>query len=87
MAHLIQPSGVITRVSPQKGQRFTLAELQGFVSGYIERVHLNTQSGSLDLLVNEEFLSLDLPFNPNASILVGIKIHGTALLLARKEWN
>ena len=59
---LIQPSGAVTVVRP-KGTDFTLAELQGFVGGYIE--HLSVGRGHLYL--DEEGKCKGLPLNRMAT--------------------
>jgi phosphohistidine phosphatase SixA len=40
VAQLVKPDGTVTQVSPSNGKKFTLAELQAYVDGYIELVRL-----------------------------------------------
>lgn len=51
MAKLYKTTGEIMDVKPQKGKHFTLKELQGFVSGYIEYVQIKD---GREMYVNEE---------------------------------
>ncbi len=59
--------------------RPTLEEAQGAVGGYVELVEL--EGGGRQLIVNEEGLLLNLPVNPEATLLAGVLIVGPALLL------
>lgn len=52
---------VIEDITPDNGQDFTLEELQGHVGGLIEIVEI--PNGHI-LVVNEEFIINELPFNP-----------------------
>jgi len=63
-----------------------LAELQGLVGGYVERVRLTP---TLDMLVNEEGRLLRLPANALATRMVGAAILGDVVLLGNdggEEW-
>lgn len=63
MAHegmLYKPDGTKTRVTPKDGKKFSLAELQEYVEGYIERV---PTTGRKTVWVNEEGIIHGLPFN------------------------
>lgn len=67
MATIIYPSGEEKQIKPQKGT-FTLKELQEFVEGFIEQIHL---PGQRTMFVNEEGKLLNLPFNEKASQIYG----------------
>ena len=51
MARLIKSTGTARSVHPKNGKTFSLKELQQYVGGYIELVHLN--DGRI-MVVNEE---------------------------------
>lgn len=55
-------------VEPANGTDFSLAELQGFVGGLIDIVEL---PDGLIMVVNDEYLFNETPFNPAASAMVG----------------
>jgi len=59
----------------------TFKEAQTFVGGYVETVSI---PGVGVLLVNEDGLSLRLPFNLTATALAGRPIVGPAVLLETK---
>jgi len=82
-ARLIRPDGSMADISP-KGDKFTLAELQALVGGYIEHVPLKP---ALDMIVNEDGRRLGLPFNSNASTLANTEIVGNAILIHRVLWE
>lgn len=65
---------------------FELKELQEFVDGWIELVHLD---GDKVIVVNEEGFIRGLQMNPKVSEAVGIKfpIYGNALVVKRKYIN
>lgn len=67
MALHLKPSGETAHVSPKNGKTFSLEELQGFVSGYIEMVAV---SSDRVLIINEEGRLKNLPYNDAASRLV-----------------
>lgn len=67
MATLIKAStGAAETVAPANGKAFTLAELQGFVGGFIELLRL--ADGRL-MWINEDGKRLELPSNPVADHL------------------
>lgn len=84
MAQLIKTNGTVQEVTPANGKAFTLEELQGFVGGYIEPVRLGPGK---TMLVNEEGLIQELPYNSKASQLAGQVIVGNAVVVDGKEWN
>ena len=47
----IKQDGTVTKVNPSNGDYFSLDELQAFVGGYIEVIHV---VGDLLMIVNEE---------------------------------
>ena len=89
MARLIKTDGTSTFVKPNKGERFTLEELQALVGGLIEIVPHIPQAPRrpYDMLCNEEGLIHGLPFNHKASLLAFQHLHGDVLCLHRDEWT
>lgn len=89
MATLIKPDGSATTVTPASGGAFTLEELQGFVGGYIEFVHV----GDRILVVDEDGKAKGKPFNRAATerchgyIFSDDGIVGDALLCESTEVN
>lgn len=79
---IITPDGTMTETAPKDGVLYHLEELQAVVGGLIELVRLpGAKPGDLDMLVvNEEGLLLELPFNPIASLLARRRLVGTVLL-------
>ena len=82
MALLLLTNGPTSRVQPRNGTDFTLQELQEFVGGYVDIVRLPQDQV---LVVNDEGLRLDLPFNFQASIAANNHIVGDALLCKASE--
>ena len=70
MALLIKAIGEknarVASVFPKNGKKFSLAELQSFVGGYVERLRLD--SGQ-HMWLNEDGKSMGLPLNVIANIL------------------
>ena len=62
---LISPSGAAVGVAPSNGTDYSLAELQGYVEGYIEIV---TLTANTIMVVNEEGKGV-LPKNVMATII------------------
>ena len=78
----LKTSGEIVPVTPISNSTFTLDELQGFVKGYIELIHLG--EGAI-LVVDEEALIKTAPIkNKNASIKAGFPVFGDVLLTLNK---
>lgn len=67
--------GTIIRLDEIKND---LRALQHAVDGYIETVRL--QGGGV-MIVNEEGLLREMPYNALASLVAGTGIHGTALIV------
>lgn len=65
-AILIKTTGDETEIEPECGQYFGLRELQNYVGGYIEVVHL--EDGRL-MILNEEGNLLGLPQNKIATVM------------------
>lgn len=87
MAHLIRPDGTVTVVAPKAAQ-FTLEELYGLIEATtIAIVAPKVQSGFL--VIDEEGLLKQRPYNPAASAIYGREpldmIVGPALLCYRHE--
>lgn len=84
MARLITVEGTAKDVTPNNGEKFTLAEMQAFVGGLIAPVYL---PDGRTILVNDEGLLMGMEINIRASMLAGYPLVGPALLLNEKEWN
>ena len=67
MARLIRPDGTEERVTPRKGNRWTLDELQHHIGGYIEQM---PGVPGLRILFDEEGQLKGLPFNEVATDIV-----------------
>lgn len=61
---LIKPDGEKQEVNPKNGTDFSLEELQGFVGGYVQILHMGR--GEL-MVVNEEGKIKNLPLNKDAT--------------------
>lgn len=64
MATLIHSDGCTETVKPKNGRYFSLAELQGYVDGYIELTRVNDGRA---MIVNEEGKLHGLPYNATAT--------------------
>ena len=82
MATLLYADGHKETVNPKNGKTFELEELQGFVHGYIEIVHVGSDQL---LVVDDEGLFNPLLPNLNASAIAGTMIVGDALLCESNE--
>lgn len=60
---LAKADGALLHAAPKDGKEYTLAELQGYVGGYIEIVDL----GNRYLIVNEDGKLMRLPYNTMAT--------------------
>jgi hypothetical protein len=67
MARLIRTDGTEAHVTPKRGNRWTLLELQQHVGGYIEEM---PGVGGLRILFDEEGQLKNLPFNAVATAIV-----------------
>lgn len=88
MATLVKANGTEVHVTPADGAAFSLEELQGYVGGYIEIVP--SRISGCELVVNEEGLLNELPFNSKASQLLrpdvfGGRVVGDAVFCTRAE--
>jgi hypothetical protein len=61
------PDGRETEVKPAKGKKFSLAELQAAVGGYIERILLVPGNGHATMYGDEDGKCKGLPVNQKAS--------------------
>ena len=85
MARLLHPDGTNETVTPKEGNRFSLDELQGLVGGYIQLVP-GEHAETYDVVVNEEGLLKELPFNQAGSFLApGHHLVGNVLILEGEE--
>lgn len=80
---LVPAVGLPTAVYP-KGDKWTLEELQAHVGGYIEPIYRTKCAPGNLMLVDEDGLSKELPFNPRASLKAGRDIVGTALIVPKE---
>lgn len=84
-AFLVGSDGIVDIVFPSNGaQDFSLEDLHGFIGGWLERVCL--PRGHV-LLVNEDGIRLELPYNLLASHLASQPIVGPALLFVPEQWR
>ena len=73
MANLLKADGTVTTVEPKNGKNFGLAELQGFVGGYIEILVPRGGRRGMVLVINEEGkLEAEPTVNAKASGLYGV---------------
>lgn len=77
MAKIIKSDGTERDVEPRNGGDFSLSEMQRIVGGFIECVTLD--NGQL-MVVNEEGVILEMPYNKKASELFGQPIVGNVLV-------
>jgi len=82
MAMFIKSNGETKNVSPKNGNDYQLDELQNYVGGLIEIIHLGD---NYIMVVNEEGLLNNLPLNINASVLSGMNIVGNVILCNENE--
>lgn len=91
MATLLKANGSSKEVQPINGKSFSLAELQGFVGGYIEIAQVYSLPSNIRgtiLVVNEEGKLKHLTLNIEATRLHGVPndpIVGDALLCSNHE--
>lgn len=84
MVKLLQTDGIVQEVQPKNGETFSLKELQEFVGGYIELV---TLPDDLVLVVNEEGLLHNLPYNGLAKLMFQRDLVGNILVCPRTMLN
>ena len=82
MAKLLKTDGSVTEVAPAKGKKFTLAEAQAMVGGYVEMVRLRKGF----LLVDEEGLLKGKTLNMAASGMAGLDLVGDVLICTAGEF-
>ncbi len=85
MATLYEPSGRDSEYTPRNGKKFTLAELQALVGGYIVMVRIPGDAGRRVFFVNEEGMLKKLRPNVRASQIAGQLLVGNAVLCSIKE--
>ena len=85
MATLYEPSGRDSECTPRNGRKFTLAELQALVGGYIEMVRIPRDGGRRVFFVDEEGMPKKLRPNVRASQIAGQLLVGNAVLCSLKE--
>ena len=85
MATLYEPSGRDSEYTPRNGKKFTLAELQALVGGYIVMVRIPGDAGRRVFFVNEEGMLKKLRPNVRASQIAGQLLVGNAVLCSPKE--
>ena len=87
---LIKPDDEKQEVNPKNGTDFSLEELQGFVGGYVQILHMGR--GEL-MVINEEGKLMNLPLNRDATsiahwrgrLLEGDYIVGPALICHKSQ--
>lgn len=67
---LIKSDGEKQKVNPKNGTDFSLEELQGFVGGYIQILHMGR--GEL-MVINEEGKLKNLPLNRDATAIANLR--------------
>lgn len=77
MAKIIKTDGTEREVEPRNGSDFSLSEMQRIVGGFIEIVTLKDHQL---MVVNEEGVILEMPYNAKASELYGQPIVGNVLV-------
>jgi hypothetical protein len=80
---VVKSNNVIGLMKIEK-QKSLLEQLQGWVGGYIEL----GESDYIDdyvIVVNEEGLMKNLPFNKIMNLLFGMELHGDVVILDRRE--
>lgn len=86
---LIKPDGSKEIVRPHDGKKFSLVELQGFVDGPIELVHMKTGNGRGTMYVNEngkiEALAINMEATKIAAIFPNDLIVGPAIIVRKEE--
>lgn len=83
MATHIDRNGVTTTVTPKNGKKFTLAEAQGLVGGYVQMVPIGPKRF---LLVDEDGRPKGLPLNSAASTTFGMMLVGHVLCCEKGEF-
>ena len=68
---ILRANGTREWVAPTNGKFFSLKELQGFVCGFAELVHLKNDKEHV-LIVNEEGKLRNEPLNKDASIIAQV---------------
>ena len=85
MAAWIKSDGTWVGVTPTNGSDFSLSELQGYVGGLFELVDISTRFKGMWMVVNEEGMLLNLPYNELAASLHGFAIMGNVLICNKNE--
>ena len=75
-----------TRFHSQQADRPTLEDAQSFVGGYVELVPSNLGPNRnvyrrIQILANEDGLSLGLPVNVHATVFAGYELRGNVIIL------
>jgi hypothetical protein len=81
---LYRTDGRVETVHPHDGRKFSLAELQGFVGGFIEKVPGTARRGNPIAYCNEDGISKELPPNFNASEKFHIDLVGDVIQVRRE---
>lgn len=77
--------GMDYELHPVNGKKFSLAELQKAVGGYIELVRLPPGNGHRIMYANEDGIGLGLYPNRRASLIAGQKILGDVIIVRKEE--
>lgn len=87
MATLIHTTGQQLEVKPDNGTGFSLKEVQAMIGGYVELVPSTLAMQNRRMLVDEDGLLKELPYNAIASRIAGRKIVGSVLLVTHAEFE
>jgi hypothetical protein len=82
VATIIDPTGTVVEATPVHANgKWDFADFQSLVGGYVEVVRLDRTKVAL---VNEDGMALGLPPNPAASMVLGIPVVGTVVIVPAK---
>lgn len=73
---------------PKNGKDYSLEECQAMVDGYIEvALRVTVEGVKMIVLVNEEGLIENLPYNPAASLMCGMDLVGPVAVIPGKMFK
>jgi hypothetical protein len=75
IATVYRADGTTENIRPENGEKFSLAELQHAVGGYIEHVRMAPGNGHAMMWINEDGKQQGLPRNAQASTLLHPSYH------------
>ena len=86
MAQVVQPDGIIFDVEPRNGQSYSLEEIQEYIGGYFQEVHLPRSEDYIGfhvMLCDEDGIQKNLQVNMYASIIAHQTIVGNIMTVRR----